>query len=64
VLGDNRFLIEFESVDVRQRVVDGGPWRHKGDALIVVSYDGFAPPSSVVINTIGLWARFYDLLAC
>jgi hypothetical protein len=43
--------------------VDGGPWRHKGDALIVVSYDGFAPPSSVVINTIGLWARFYDLLA-
>jgi hypothetical protein len=26
-----------------------------------VPYDGFSPPSSVVMNTIGLWARFYDL---
>jgi hypothetical protein len=45
VLGDNRFLIEFESNEVRRRVVDGGQWWHKGDALIVVPYDRFAPPS-------------------
>jgi hypothetical protein len=61
VLGDNRFLIEFGSEEVKQRVVEGGPWRHKGDALIVVSYDGFALPSLVVTNIIGIWARFYDL---
>jgi hypothetical protein len=63
VPGDNRFLIEFESPYVKQRVVEGGPWRHKWDALIVVSYDGFAPPSSIVISTIDVWARFYDLPA-
>jgi hypothetical protein len=42
-------------------VVDGGSWWHKGDALIVVPYDRFAPPSSVIINMIGIWERFYDL---
>jgi hypothetical protein len=42
-------------------VVDGGSSRHQGDTLIVMSYDGFLPPSMIVMNSIGLWARFYDL---
>jgi hypothetical protein len=29
--------------------------------MLIVPYDGFSPPSSIIINTIGLWARFYDL---
>jgi hypothetical protein len=41
VLGDNRFLIEIVLDEVRRRVVDGGPWWHKVDALIVMDYDGF-----------------------
>ena len=44
-------------------VLDGGPWRHKGDALIVVPYDGFTRPSEVVIDSIDLWVRFYDVPA-
>jgi hypothetical protein len=35
-------------------VVDGGPWRHKGDALLVVDYDGFSPPSLIIISSIGI----------
>jgi hypothetical protein len=61
VLGDNKFLLEFDSEVIKQHVTQGGPWRHKGDSLIVVSYDGFSPPSAIVMNTIGMWARFYDL---
>jgi hypothetical protein len=62
VLGDNKFLLEFDSEEIKQRVVEGGPWRHKGDALIVVSYDGsLSHPSTIVMNTIALSARFYDL---
>jgi hypothetical protein len=61
VLGDNRFLIEFDTEEAKRRVIKGRPWRHKGDALIVVSYDDLAPPSSIVINTIAMWARLYDL---
>jgi hypothetical protein len=63
VMGDNRFLIEFDSEEVKQRVVDGGPWRHKEDALLVVPYDVVPPLSTVVINTVGLWVRLYDLPA-
>jgi hypothetical protein len=63
ILGDNRFLIEFDTEEAKQRVVEGGPWRHERDTLIVVSYDGLAPPLSIVINSITMWVRFYDLPA-
>jgi hypothetical protein len=26
VLGDNKYLLEFDREDVRDRVVNGGPW--------------------------------------
>jgi hypothetical protein len=41
VLGDNKFLLKFDSEVIKQHVLQGGPWRHKGDGLIVVAYDGF-----------------------
>lgn len=56
-----RFTLEFNSEAERRQVVEGGPWWHKGDALIVVPYDGIDRPSAVSIDTIGLWLRFYDL---
>jgi hypothetical protein len=60
VLGNNKFLLEFDFTLVRDRVVDGGLWRHRGDALLIVPYDWLSSPSSIVMNTICLWARFYD----
>jgi hypothetical protein len=30
VLGDNKFLLEFDSEVIKQHVVEGEPWRHKG----------------------------------
>jgi hypothetical protein len=61
ILGDNRFMLEFDSAETRKRVIEGGPWRHCGDALLVVEYDGLLPPSTIVMKYIGIWARFYDL---
>jgi hypothetical protein len=29
VLGDNKFMLEFESEEIRRSVVEGGPWRHR-----------------------------------
>jgi hypothetical protein len=60
-LGDYCFKLEFMSTEEKLRVVEGGPWRHKGDALIVVHYDGLCRPSEVKIETIQLWIRMYDL---
>jgi hypothetical protein len=62
VLGDNKFMLKFDTDETRKRIIDGGPWRHTGDALLVVPYDRLSPPSSIVMNSIGLWVRFYDLL--
>jgi hypothetical protein len=42
-------------------VLNRGPWRHKGDALLVVHYDGMVRPSEIKIEVIGVWVRFYDL---
>jgi hypothetical protein len=60
-LDDNRFILEFDVEDEYKLVINGGPWRHKGHALIVVAYDGYSRPSEVRIDSINLWVRFYDV---
>ncbi|RLN09780.1 hypothetical protein C2845_PM11G08610 [Panicum miliaceum] len=39
-LGDNRFLITFDSEKLWKKVLNGGPWKHKKDAVIFAPYDG------------------------
>jgi hypothetical protein len=50
-LGEYSFKVEFLTEDEKRRILDGGPWRHKGDALILVHYDGLCRPSEVRINS-------------
>jgi hypothetical protein len=60
-IGDYIFKIEFVKEEDKVRVLDGGPWRHKGDVLIVAHYDGLILSSENCIKSIGLWVRLYDL---
>jgi hypothetical protein len=60
-IGDYIFKLEFNSLEEKARVLDGGPWRHKGGTLILVHYDGLTRPSEISIKSIGMWVRFYDL---
>jgi hypothetical protein len=60
-LGENRFILEFRVEEEYKYVINDGPWRHKGDALLVVPYDGFSRPSEVIIDSINLCVRFYDV---
>jgi hypothetical protein len=53
-IGDYTFKLKFMKGDKKRRVFEGGPWRHKGDALIIVHYDGLAEPSEVKIENIGI----------
>jgi hypothetical protein len=39
---DYMFKLEFAKGGEKIKALEGGPWRHKGDALIVVHYDGLA----------------------
>jgi hypothetical protein len=61
VIGVNRYLLEFLSERALCSVLDRGPWTFKGDALIVVRYDGLARMSEIVINSIPLWIRIFDI---
>jgi hypothetical protein len=60
-LGNNRFLVEFDSEKLWSRVIGGGPWKHKRDAVIFVPYDGVCRFSDVVIDSIVLWILIYDI---
>jgi hypothetical protein len=58
---DYIFKLEFDREEEKVRVLEGGPWHHKGDVFIMVHYDGFVRPSEICISFIGLWVHFYDL---
>jgi hypothetical protein len=60
-LGGYTFKLELAKEEEKMHVLEGGPWRHKGDALLVVHYDGMVRPSEIRIEDIGLSAHFYDL---
>jgi hypothetical protein len=60
-VGDYIFKLEFHKPEEKNRVLEGGLWRHKGDALIIKHYDGCMRPSEVCNTSIALWIRLYDL---
>ncbi|TVU10531.1 hypothetical protein EJB05_44068, partial [Eragrostis curvula] len=60
-LHDNMFLLEFMGEGDYNFVMMGGPWIHKGDALIIVPYDGKTRPSEVAPDAIPLWIQLFDL---
>ncbi|CAN6323864.1 unnamed protein product [Urochloa humidicola] len=60
-LEDNRYLLEFSSENARDFVLRGGPWQFKGDAMIVVPFDGLTRLSEIVIESIPLWIPIYDI---
>jgi hypothetical protein len=39
--------MEFVKEEDKIRVLEGGPWRHKGNALIVMHYDSLVRPSKI-----------------
>lgn len=60
-LRDNRFLVEFDSEWLWKKVLSGGQWTFRDDAVIFVPYDGMQRFSEVVIESIALWIRIYDI---
>jgi hypothetical protein len=60
-LGGYTFKLEFTKQEEKMHVLEGGPWRHKGDALLVVHYDGMVRSSEIRIEDNGLSVHFYDL---
>lgn len=60
-LRDNMFIITFSSEGDYNFVLQGGPWLHRGDALLVAKFDGLTSPSMVPLEFVPIWVRIYDL---
>lgn len=60
-LGNKRYLIELDYERSFNYVINGGPWKYRGEAFLVVPYDGVSQVSEVPITTILLWVRIFNL---
>jgi hypothetical protein len=60
-VGNNRYLLEFSTENSLDFAIRGGPWSFRGDAVIMVRYDGLTKLSEVAIESIPLWIRIYDI---
>lgn len=60
-LRDNLFIITFSVEGDYNFVLQGGPWIHRGDALLVAEFDGLTCPSKILLNSVPIWVRIYDL---
>jgi hypothetical protein len=65
ILGENLFLIEFNSKRDKARVLEGRPWIFEGNIFAVEDFDGQSSPSELTFTKISFWVRMFDLpLVC
>lgn len=60
-LRDNLFIIAFSNEGDFKFVTQGGPWLHRGDALLVAEFNGLTSPSNIPLEVVPIWIRIYDL---
>ncbi|KAM0874926.1 hypothetical protein ACQ4PT_037120 [Festuca glaucescens] len=55
------FIITFASEGDYNFVDQGGPWIHQGVACMTAPLNDKAQPSDVILDTVCMWVRFYDV---
>ncbi|KAM0835434.1 hypothetical protein ACQ4PT_062926 [Festuca glaucescens] len=55
------FIITLFSEGDYNFVLNGGPWIHLGNALLVKALDGSARPSTTDLSSIPMWVHMYDV---
>jgi hypothetical protein len=64
-LGENLFIVEFETEWDKEKVLEGRPRLFDGFLVSVVDFDGTTPPSKLNFDKAAFWIRMYNLpLAC
>lgn len=65
VLGRNTFLLDFEYMWDKERVMEGRLWVFEGSLFSVVEFDGSTPPTQLPFHRAAFWVRMYHTpLAC
>jgi hypothetical protein len=65
ILGENLFLIDFESSRDKKRVLKGCPWVFEGSLFLIKDFDGCTPPSNFTFDRATFWVQMINLpLVC
>jgi hypothetical protein len=65
IIGENRFVVEFELSCDKEPVLAGRPWAFEGSLFIVEDFDGITPPSKFTFEKVAFWVQMIDMpLAC
>lgn len=60
-LDGNLYTLQFLYLGDWEKVLDGGPWSFRGDAVLMVSYDGFTKPSMIPFVSLEYLVQIHDL---
>jgi hypothetical protein len=60
-IGDNRFMVRFNSEGDWKHVMRNGPWQFDFNAVLLKEYDGVTRPSDMVFETLDIHSRVLDL---
>ena len=60
-LENNLYTVQFSCLGDWERVMNEGPWNFRGDAVILVPYDGISKPSTIRLDTLNIWVQIHDV---
>ncbi|KAI7990869.1 Uncharacterized protein LOK49_LG12G01876 [Camellia lanceoleosa] len=61
VLGDNLFLIQFNHIVDKKRVLGRGPWNFDKQLVLLEEFDGSMQPSEIQFRSVLFWVHVIDL---
>jgi hypothetical protein len=65
VLGDNLFLVEFDKIRDKERVLEGRPWVFEGSLFLTEDFVGISQPTDYPFDKATFWVQITNLpLAC
>ena len=60
-LEDNLYIVKFLCLGDWERVMHDAPWNFRGDAVLIMPYDGVTKPSTIKLETIDIWIQIHDV---
>ncbi|XP_024313138.1 uncharacterized protein LOC112269893 [Brachypodium distachyon] len=60
-LGDRCFILEFTKEGDYNHVIRGGPWRYRGDAILIEALKDGEDPETVTWGPVPIWVQFKNI---
>jgi hypothetical protein len=60
-IGDNRFVVRFDSEGDWKHALRNGPWQFDFNVVLLKDFDGAVRPSEMVFDSMDIWVRVLDL---